>query len=446
VSLRVAVLGSGPAGLYSAAALTDVDDVFVDVIDRLPTPFGLVRYGVAPDHLKIKSVAATLRRILDRDQVRFLGNVHFGPDVTLAELHAHYDAVVLATGAALDRRLGIPGEDLPGSFSATEFVAWYSGHPDSEVERFSLSARAAAVIGVGNVAVDVIRILAKSADELRSTDMPDHVLDVLAASHLEDLYLIGRRGPAYAKFTTNELRELGELANADVVVDPDDLVIDDAAQELLDTSPAVRRNLDVLREWSVREPRGRPRRIHLRFGVSPVAVVGEDQVEAIRLSSTGAGPTASTEQQRLPIQLLLRAIGYRGAPSPDLPFDRELGVIPNAAGRIMRDGATSPREYVAGWIKRGPTGVIGTNKSDAAETVRQLLEDASSWDDGPSRDPEAIIALLRGRGVEVVDKAGWDSIDRHEMELGVARSAERVKIAERHQLLAAAKRNRTSTS
>lgn len=443
MSLRVAVLGSGPAGLYSAAALTDVDGVFVDVIDRLPTPFGLVRYGVAPDHLKIKSVAATLRRILERDRVRFLGNVHFGPDVTLAELHMHYDAVVLATGAALDRRLGIPGEDLPGSFSATEFVAWYSGHPDSEVERFSLSARAAAVIGVGNVAVDVIRILAKTADELRRTDMTDHVLDVLAASHIEDLYLIGRRGPAYAKFTTNELRELGELANADVVVDPDDLVIDDAAQELLDSSPAVRRNLDVLREWSVREARGRLRRIHLRFGVSPVAVVGEGHVEGIMLSSTRSGATASTEQERLPIQLLLRAIGYRGAPSPGLPFDDDLGVIPNAAGRIVRDGATSPREYVAGWIKRGPTGVIGTNKGDAAETVRMILEDALSWEDVPSRDPEAIIALLRDRGVQVVGKAGWEAIDRHEIELGAARSAERVKIAEWHQLLGVATRHRT---
>ncbi|MCW2495158.1 FAD-dependent oxidoreductase [Jatrophihabitans sp.] len=432
--LRVAVIGSGPAGLYAASALTDLDNVSVDVIDRLPTPFGLVRYGVAPDHFKIKSVADTLRKVLQRDRVRFLGNVTFGVDLSIADLHQHYDAFVVANGAALDRRLGVPGEDLSGSFSATDFVAWYSGHPDTAIERFSLAARAVAVIGVGNVAVDIVRILAKTAAELRATDMPDTVLDVLAASQLEDLHLIGRRGPAYAKFTTKELRELGELTNADVIVDPDDLVVDDEARAVLDGSPNARRNLEVLEAWAQREPSGRPRRIHLRFGLSPVEITGAREVDGIVLTGrAGSGNTV------LPVQMVLRAIGYRGSAVPGLPFDDERGVIPNDAGRILRDGVPSDREYVAGWIKRGPTGVIGTNKGDATETVRSLLEDGPGRRARASeRRPDAILDLLRSRSVHVVDQRGWDAIDRNEIARGLARDAERVKIAELHLLLAAA--------
>jgi len=257
--LRVAVVGSGPAGIYAAAALTADEDAAVDVIDRLPTPFGLVRYGVAPDHEKMKSVAIALRRVMEHDRVRFLGNVELGADISVADLHQHYDAIVVANGAAVDRRLGIGGEDLPGSFSATEFVSWYGGHPDSALDKFTLTGGTVIVIGVGNVAIDVARVLLKTAGELRTTDIPDHVLAVLSHSQVRDVMIVGRRGPAYAKFTTKELRELGELASADVIVLPAELALDEASEAELANNAVARRNLEVLRAWSERAPQGRPR-------------------------------------------------------------------------------------------------------------------------------------------------------------------------------------------
>ena len=430
--LLVAVVGSGPAGIYAAAALTAHEDAAVDVIDRLPTPFGLVRYGVAPDHEKMKSVAVALRRVMEHERVRFLGNIELGADISVADLHRHYDAIVVANGAAVDRRLGIGGEDLPGSFSATEFVSWYSGHPDSALDKFTLTAGTVIVIGVGNVAIDVARVLLKTADELRTTDIPDHVLAVLSHSQVRDVMIVGRRGPAYARFTTKELRELGELANADVIVPPAELALDEASEAELVTNAVARRNLEVLRAWSERAPQGRPRRLHLRFGLRPAAICGDACVTGMQFAH-GTGQSV-----HVPADMVLRSVGYRGVPIPGLPFDDERGVVPNAAGRVLRNGAVVPGEYVAGWIKRGPSGIIGTNKHDAAETVRCLLEDAPALPRRQVRDPDEIIDVLHQRGVRAVLWQGWEAIEALEIAAGKRRGAKQVKVADRELLLAAA--------
>jgi ferredoxin--NADP+ reductase len=443
-SVRVAVIGSGPAGLYTADELCKGASVTVDVLDRLPCPYGLLRYGVAPDHLKMKSLEATLRRVIERPEVRFLGGIELGTDLSVADLTEHYDAVVYATGSAADRRLNIPGEDLSGSLPATEFVGWYCGHPDTAIDQVRLDAHTAVVVGVGNVAVDVARILAKTADELREkTDMPDHVLDVLAASTITDIHMVGRRGPAQAKFTTKELRELGELANADVVVDPADLELDPAGEAAVEQDKVVRRNLEVLREWAERQQQGRPRRIHLRFLRSPVAVLGTERMEGVELERNTLdhnGRVVGTgETETLPAQLLVRSVGYRGVPLPGVPFDERAGVIPHEAGRVLRDGSPSVGEYVVGWIKRGPTGVIGTNKSDAKETVATLLGELDALPRASRRDPNAIVELLERRGVPLVTWEGWQAIEAAEQALGATAGRNRVKITEREALMVAAK-------
>src|SRR3954452_17504784 len=390
--LRVAVVGSGPAGVYAADALGKRDDTTVDVFDRLPCPFRLVRYGVAPDHEKIRSISATLQRVFEQPGVRFLGNVEVGRDITVEELHAHYDALIVSCGSALGRRLGVPGEDLPGSFSATDFVAWYCGHPDAQVDRFTLEARSVAIVGLGNVALDAARLLAKDADALRQTDMPEHVLRVLADSKVEDVSIVGRRGPAQARFTTKELRELGEIEGVDVLVDPADLELDAASEAALAAEPVLRRNLEVLRGWAQRPAAGHSRRVHLRFLQRPDAVLGEGQVSGLQVDGTrldGSGGAAGTGQLSVvDAQMILCSVGYRGLAIDGLPFDERDGVIPNDGGRVLRDGAPVPGEYVAGWIKRGPTGVIGTNKHDAHETVAALLEDGLEEPLHP--EPEAV--------------------------------------------------------
>lgn len=442
--LNVAVVGAGPAGIYAANALSQHGNVRIDVIDRLPTPFGLVRYGVAPDHLKIKSISQTLTTMLEDSAVRFLGNIDVGRQLTLTDLHLHYDAVIFASGAPVDRKLGIPGEDLAGSFPAGEFVSWYCGHPDVAVRQFTLYARSVAVIGAGNVALDVCRILAKSADELAATDIPDAVLADLRDSRITDIHLIARRGPAQAKFTTKELREMGELTNSDVLVDPAELELDEPSQAVAESQRAVQRNLEILGDWAERPPKGRPRRVHLHFKSRPVELVGEESVHGVRLEATRLQDDGSVvgtgEFHTLDAQMVLRSIGYRGIPVLGMPFDEHSGLIPNAAGRVLRNEEVAPGEYVAGWIKRGPTGVIGTNKHDATSTVAAVLDDAEagSLPRAPIRDPDAVLDLLAERGVDVVTWRGWLAIEAAEVALGQTQGRERSKLNDRSTLLRAA--------
>ncbi len=439
--LRVAVIGSGPSGIYAAEALIKQSEipVSVDVFDRLPTPFGLVRYGVAPDHQTIKSVTKVMQKVLQDPRVRFWGNVAYGRDLSQADLRRFYDAVIYAVGASSDRHLDIPGEELPGNLSATEFVAWYNGHPDYQSLPLRLDVKGVAVVGMGNVAVDVTRILAKSASELAQTDIADHALAVLAQSQVTDIYMLGRRGPAQAKFTTKELRELGELANADIVVRPEELELDAQSTAWLEGQPALLKNLEVLREFAAKPLMGKPRRIHLRFLVSPVEILGQGRVERIRLEKNrldekmNAVGTGVFEE--LEVGLVLRSVGYKGVPLPEVPFDERKGIIPNREGRVLREGQVAPGEYTAGWIKRGPSGVIGTNKADAAETVRLLLEDAPHLPRAPEPQPEALTEHLKRKGVAFVTLEDWLRLDQLECTQGQAQGRPRIKITRLEEML-----------
>jgi ferredoxin/flavodoxin---NADP+ reductase len=444
--LRVAVVGAGPAGIYAAEALASQDDVpvAVDLIDRLPTPFGLVRHGIAPDHLKMRALRETLHHTLDHPRVRFVGNVEIGTDLSLDELRRHVDAVVYTYGAAGDRRLGIEGEHLPGSLAATDLVAWYCGHPDADrarVEEALAHARDAVVIGVGNVALDVARVLSRSPGELISTDMPQHVLDALADAPVERVTVLGRRGPAQATFTTHELRELDTLTDATVLVDPADLELDPAAEAALDR--LVARNLAVLRGWAGHT--GSPGRVslRLRFHARPVRLLGTDRVTGIEVERTAvdaAGRATGTgELDVLPADLVVRSVGYRGHPLPGLPVDEQSGTVPHVAGRVLRGGAPSRGEYAAGWIKRGPTGVVGTNKHDARETVAALLADAASGVLGTGGDADDLVDTLLARGAQPVLLADWRAIDAAEAALGASRGRPRTTLHEREALLAAAR-------
>ncbi|MET9732189.1 FAD-dependent oxidoreductase, partial [Streptomyces sp. NPDC006458] len=417
--LRVAVVGSGPSGVYTAQTLVQQDPaVLVDVLDRLPCPYGLVRYGVAPDHEKIKSLQNNLRTVLEHERVRFLGGIQVGAGgVPAGRLRELYHAVVYCVGAATDRHLGIPGEDLPGSWSATRFVSWYSAHPDAVDDGFVRGTRSAVVIGVGNVAVDVTRILARGAAELSPTDMPQAALLALAASAVTDVHMVGRRGPSQARFTTKELRELGGLPGVEVRLDPAELALDPA---FADTSalPAVqRRNVEVLRGWSALPPGDAPRRIHARFFLRPVELLADgDRVGAVRFEHTrpdGHGRVTGTGRfEEIEAQLVLRSVGYQGVPLAGLPFDAATGTVPHTAGRV------APGEYVAGWIKRGPTGVIGTNRPCAKETVTSLLEDAPQLlRKDVAQDP---LTALRAAGLTPVQWPGWQSIERAEAALGAS--------------------------
>jgi len=444
--LRVAVVGAGPAGIYAADALTRQEDVpvAVDLIDRLPTPFGLVRHGIAPDHPKMRAIRDTLRRTLDDPLVRFVGNVEIGQDISLAELRTHVDAVIYTYGAALDRHLGIDGEDLPGSLAATDLVAWYTGHPDADrarVEAALTDVRSVVVVGVGNVALDVARVLARTPAELEPTDMPQHVLDALAATAVEDITVLGRRGPAQASFTTQELRELDELENATVLVDAADLDLDPGAEERAAADRNVTRNLAVLRGWADHVPEPGRTRLRLRFFARPVRLLGQDRVTGVEVERTAVdadGRAMGTgEVNLLPADLVVRSVGYFGRPLPGLPVDERTGTVPHEAGRVLRDGKASPGEYVAGWIKRGPTGVVGTNKHDARETVAALLSDATDGTlatGGPIGD---LVAELVARGAEPVLIDDWRAIDAAEVALGATHGRARTTLHEREALLAA---------
>ncbi|WP_338693703.1 NADP oxidoreductase [Streptomyces sp. Q6] len=441
---HIAVIGSGPSGVYTAQSLVQqvrVPDVRVDVLDRLPCPYGLVRYGVAPDHEKIKSLQNNLRAVLEDERVRFLGGVAIGPDLPPAKLLELYHAVVYCVGAAADRRLGVPGEDLPGSWSATDFVAWYSAHPDARDDGFVRDVRTAVTIGVGNVAVDVSRMLARGAAELAPTDIPQAALGTLAASQVRDVYMVGRRGPSQARFTTKELRELGSLPGVRVVVDESELMLDPAYTDPSALPPAARRNVEVMRAWAAEPERDAERRIHLRFFLRPVELVeGAGRVAGVRFERTrpdGHGGVIGTRAyQEIGAQLVLRSVGYRGVPLEGLPFDTATGTVPHAAGRVLRSGVPSPGEYVAGWIKRGPTGVIGTNRPCAKETVTSLLDDVPALVHKElTRDP---LAGLVAAGVRPVAWDGWRAIERAEAELGRSLGRGSVKIPDWAGLLAAA--------
>src|SRR6056297_1779370 len=437
VPLRVAIVGAGPSGLFAADALLKArDDVRVDVFDRLPTPYGLVRYGVAPDHAKIKSVTKAFEKTCRDPRLRFFGNVDVGKDVTVDELGRYAHAVILAVGASSDRSLGVPGEDLEGSLSATEFVAWYNGHPDYVDLEPHLDARHVAVVGMGNVAVDVARILAKSVEELATTDIADHAIEALAESRVEEISMLGRRGPAQAKWTTKELRELGELENADLYVDPAELVLDSASAAAAEADAMTKRNLGLLADFAAQQPRGKPRKLHLRFFVSPAALHGDDgHVRTMtlgrnRLEEREGGYLSAVdtgERETILADLVLRSVGYRGVAIPGVPFDVRRGVVPNEGGRVVdEEGHAVPGMYVAGWIKRGPSGVIGTNKADAMRTVEALLADPLP-DPVDASDP-ALPAMLAERGVSVVDFSGWLALDRAEVGAGTAAGRPRVKV------------------
>jgi ferredoxin/flavodoxin---NADP+ reductase len=449
--LRIAVVGSGPAGFYAAGALLDAETpVEVDMIERLPTPWGLVRLGVAPDHPKLKTVSRAYERIALKPGFRFLGNVEVGRDLTHADLTRLYDAVVYAVGAQSDRRLDIPGEDLAGSWSATEFVAWYNGHPDFQELPFDLDVERAVVIGNGNVALDVARMLALTPEELAPTDTTDPAIDAIGGSTIRDIVVVGRRGPAQASWTTQELKEMGELAGADVVVNADELELDPVSAASLEHDTNARRNMDVLREFAARERTGKPVTVRFLFFRSPVALHGDDKVEAIELARNRLEEregrlvaVATDEHETLECGLVFRSVGYRGVPLPQLPFDERRGTIRNEGGRVVADdGDHVEGVYCAGWIKRGPTGIIGTNKKDATETVELLLEDVREGRliHKPSATSAAVEELLAERDARVVLYSGWGAIDEVERGAGEKLGRPRIKLRTWDELLEAAER------
>ena len=453
--MRVAVIGSGPAGFYATEHLLRDDEpvVEVDMFDRLPTPYGLVRAGVAPDHPKIKSVIRVYEKAAARPGYRFFGNVEVGRDVSAADLAERYHAIVFAYGTETDRHLGIPGEELPGSHAATEFVAWYNAHPDFADREFNLSCERAVVIGNGNVATDVARMLALTREELEVTDTADHAISPLAGCSIRDIVILGRRGPAQASFTNPEVRELGEMKDADIVIDPAEVELDELSREYLNSDEAditVRKNVEIFTEFSQRQPEGKPKRIVMRFLRSPVEFQGEGEVERIvvgrnelkredgRIRAVDTG-----ERETIECGLVLRSIGYKGIGLDGVPFDERAGTIPNDGGRVHQvDGKPAPGLYAVGWIKRGPSGVIGTNKKDAQETVEQIFEDLAA---GKIPQPElagdrgATEALLGERKPDHVTFEGWQAIDATEVERGKPHGRPRVKLVRVDEMLQAAR-------
>ncbi|WP_159791646.1 FAD-dependent oxidoreductase [Puerhibacterium puerhi] len=454
--LRVAIVGAGPAGIYAADILSKTDlDVSIDLLERLPAPFGLVRYGVAPDHPRIKQIIVALHKVLSRGDVRLLANVDYGVDVKLDDLRQFYDAVIFATGAIKDAALTVPGIDLPGSYGAADFVSWYDGHPDVP-RTWPLEAKEIAVLGAGNVALDVARMLAKHPDDLLPTEIPANVYEGLKASPVTDVHVFARRGPAQVKFSPLELRELGHVPDVDIVVYPEDFDFDEGSMAAIESSNQTKQVVKTLTDWTLVDPSTQTasRRIHLHFLHRPDAVLGDGKVEALRTERTalqGDGTVKGTgEFHEWPVQAVYRAVGYFGSPLPEIPFDEAKGVIANREGRVVDiDGQHLDGVYTTGWIKRGPVGLIGHTKSDASETIRHLVEDVTGVGDGGDvasgdlaggrtathADPQAVLDFLVERGVEPVQWADFELLDAHEKSLGEPHGRERVKVVPREEML-----------
>ena len=447
-ALRVAIVGSGPSGFYAAEALLrSGQPVEVDVFDRLPVPYGLVRSGVAPDHPKLKEVTQVFARIGTSPHFRFFGNVAVGSDIPVEVLQTCYHAVIIACGAETDRRLGIPGENLPGSHTATEFVGWYNGHPAYADRTFDLSHRVAAIFGHGNVAADVARILAKTTADLERTDIAQHALEAMRESRITDIHVIGRRGPVQAKFTSKELKEFGELEHCQPVVDPQALVLNPESEaELADKSNSGGRLVYDLFQGFSRLPRtnGKHKRVHFHFLRSPIEILGSNRVEAVRLGVNTLSGSAFNQSARgtgsvieIEAGIVFRSIGYRGLPLPGVPFDDHRGVIPNTDGRVMdANGLPLPGLYVTGWIKRGPTGIIGTNRADSVATVKSLIDDLpalSATGDKPGN--KAAAEHLARHGVRYLDFAEWLAVDRSEIARGAIRGKPREKYIHAQEIL-----------
>ncbi|MEY2847773.1 MAG: hypothetical protein RI885_438 [Actinomycetota bacterium] len=442
-TLRLAIVGAGPAGIYAADILLKSErrfDVSIDLFEQLPAPYGLVRYGVAPDHPRIKGIVTALREVLDTGRIRLFGNVLFGRDITLDDLKQHYNAVIFSTGAVRDADLDIPGIDLEGSYGAADFVSWYDGHPDYPRE-WPLQHREVAVIGNGNVALDVARTLAKHADDLLPTEIPANVYDGLAQSPVTDVHVFGRRGPAQVKFTPLELRELGELRDVDMIVHDEDFELDDASRAAIETNKQIFVLNKVLNSWRTRESTGATRRLHLHFWANPLEIVGENgAVSAFRYERTkpdGQGGVVGTgEIREIPVQAVYRAVGYFGSPLTEIPFDGHRGVIPNREGQVIDDrGQQVHGVYATGWIKRGPVGLIGHTKSDAMETVKHVINDQANWWMPASPSEQSVVDLLDERGVLYTDLDGWHRLDQHELGLGEPQGRTRVKVVPRDEMV-----------
>lgn len=452
--LRVAVIGAGPAAFYAVESLFKQANLVcqVDMFNRLPTPYGLVREGVAPDHESIKAVTRIYDRTAENPNFRYFGNVTFGKDLTHADLKPLYDQIIYAVGAQSDRQMGIPGEDLEGSYPATIFVGWYNGHPDYRDLDFDLSVERVAVVGNGNVAMDVARILATDPDELAKTDMADYAIAKLRQSKIREVVMLGRRGPVQAAFTNPELKEFGELAGVDVIVDPADLELDEYSAAALPTEKIATKNVETLRKYVAKTEHTQPRRVVLRFLVSPVEIIGENgKVKAVKLEKNrlemgkdGSLKAKGTGQyETLDIGLIFRSVGYRGVPLEGVPFNEATGTIPNIAGRVTMHatGEVVPGEYVVGWAKRGPSGIIGTNKPDSASTVNSMIEDLPELTPiaADKRDPELIVKLLHERKPDHVTYAEWKLINQAEMAKGAEQGRPRVKITSIPEMLAVCK-------
>jgi ferredoxin--NADP+ reductase len=446
--VRIAIIGAGPAGFYTAEALLKQKGLTcsIDFFNRLPTPFGLVREGVAPDHQSIKAVTRIYDKIADQPNVRYFGNVTYGQDLHHADLKQYYDQIVYAVGAQSDRRMGIPGEDLAGSMPATAFVGWYNAHPDYRDLNPNLAVERVIVVGNGNVAMDVARILATDPAELATTDIADHALEALRASQVREVVMLGRRGPAQAAFTNAEVKEFGELHGVDVIVDPADLELDETSAASLADNKIATKNVDILRGFAERTLAGVSRRIVMRFLVSPVEIRGTDGVEQVRIEKNvlvpdgngGLKAKGTGVFETIDAGMILRSVGYKGVPLPDVPFNEKNATINNTGGRVV-DAAGAPvgGEYCVGWIKRGPSGVIGTNKPDAVATVQAMVEDLPNLTgiDELQRDPALIEQLLNERKPEAIRYAGWRKLDAYEVARGAEQQRPRVKLTNISEML-----------